>query len=296
MAAEAVEPTLNGSTISIVVAVRNGAPTLQRCIDSVRSQTYPHKELIVVDGESTDGTVEILHENDAVIAWQISELDTGIYEAWNKALGHVNGDWICFLGADDYLWNSRVIEQMAPHLDDAFPAVRVVYGQVALVNESGGVLGSFGKPWSEMEPVFLAGGALNIHQATFHHRSLFEARGKFDRSFRIAGDYELLLRELRENKALHVPQLVTAMQHGGVSSHPRSKAMTITEIIRARGMHGLAPSFNLVAALLRARIHASLYRIAGQRVSSVAADTYRLLTGKRRRWTINGTGHDRVQK
>jgi glycosyltransferase involved in cell wall biosynthesis len=287
---------LNKSMISIVVAVRNGARTLQRCIDSVRSQTYPHKELIVVDGKSTDGTVEILHGNDDVIAWQISESDTGIYHAWNKALDHANGDWICFLGADDYLWDSQVFEQMVPHLAGAFPAVRVVYGQVAMVNESGTVLDSFGRPWSEMQPVFLAGKALNIHQATFHHRSLFERRGNFDGSFRIAGDYELLLRELRENQALYVPHLVAAMQHGGVSSHPSSKATTIREIIRARGMHGLAPSFNLVAAWLRANLHAVLYRVAGQKVSSVSVDTYRLMTGKRRLGTRSGARQGGVQK
>jgi len=137
---------------------------------------------------------------------------------------------------------------------------------------------------------------LNIHQATFHHRSLFERHGRFDKSFRIAGDYELLLRELRNNEALYVPCVVTAMRHGGISSNPSSKAATIREIIRAREMHGLALNLNLVAAWLRANIHAVLYRVAGQRVSSVAADIYRLLTGKRRLWTKNETGQDGVQK
>jgi glycosyltransferase involved in cell wall biosynthesis len=283
-------------TISLVVAVRNGARTLQRCIDSVRSQTYPHKELIIVDGKSTDGTVEILHRNDDVITWHISESDTGIYHAWNKALGHANGDWICFLGSDDYLWDSRVLEQMVPHLADAFPLARVVYGRVNLINENGDVLGMFGKRWCELRSSFLAGKALNIHQATFHHRSLFERYGRFDESFRIAGDYELLLRELRENEALFVPHLVTAMQHGGISSNPSNKAVTIREIIRAREMHGLTLSLNLVAVWLRANIHAVLYHVAGQRVSSVVADSYRLLTGRRRLWTKNETRQDGVPK
>ncbi|NOS81149.1 MAG: glycosyltransferase [Nitrospira sp.] len=212
------------------------------------------RSLVVIDGGSKDGTVEILKQNSEKIRYWISEPDHGIYHALNKALGQSHGDWVCLLGADDYLWDSQVIEQKAPHLANAFPAVRVGYGQVALVNESGGALGSFGRPWSEMEPVFLTGEALNIHQATFHHRSLFEARGKFVGSFRIAGDYELLLRELRENKVLHVPHLVTAMQHGGVSSHPSSKATAIREIIQARRMHNLAPSFNLVGAWLRAKM------------------------------------------
>jgi glycosyltransferase involved in cell wall biosynthesis len=287
---------LNEGTISIVVAVRNGARTLQRCIDSVRNQAYPHKELIIVDGKSTDGTLEILSCNANAISWWISEPDIGIYAAWNKALLHVKGEWICFLGADDYLWDRDALGRIASRLSVIGTSARVVYGQVNLVNDNGDVLGTFGKRWCELRSSFLAGEALNIHQATFHHRSLFERHGRFDESFRIAGDYELLLRELRNNEALYVPCVVTAMQHGGISSNPSSKAATIREIIRARGMHGLALSLNLAAARLRANIHAVLYRVAGQRVSSVAADMYRLLTGRGRLWTKNETGQNGVQK
>lgn len=275
-------------TISLVVAVKNGARTLQRCIDSIQSQTYPNKELIVVDGQSTDGTVDILSKNNSAIAWWISEADTGIYAAWNKALAHSNGDWICFLGADDYLWDSLVLGHMAPHLAAAFPGVRVVYGQVALVGETGETLGRFGKPWPEMRPAFLTGNVLNIHQATFHHRSLLEERGSFDESFCIAGDYELLLRELRENKAQHVPCLVAAMQHGGVSSNPARKVKTVSEIMRAMRMNSLRPKVGLRLAWFRAMIHALLYRVAGRGISGAVADGYRRLTGRRRLWTSTG--------
>ena len=109
---------MNESTISIVVAVRNGARTLQRCIDSVRNQAYPHKELIIIDGKSTDGTVGILSCNANAISWWISEPDIGIYAAWNKALLHVKGEWICFLGADDYWIASTVLAQAASRLKE----------------------------------------------------------------------------------------------------------------------------------------------------------------------------------
>lgn len=282
--------------ISVIVAVFNGVETLKRCIDSVSKQTYENSELIVIDGGSTDGTKDLIERNSQHIAYWESERDRGIYHAWNKALLHVKGEWICFLGADDYLCDCDALGRIASRLSVIGTSVRVVYGQVNLVNDNGGVLGTFGKRWSELRSSFLAGEALNIHQATFHHRSLFERHGRFDESFRIAGDYELLLRELRTNEALYVPSVVTAMQHGGISSNPSSKATTIREIIRARGMHGLALSLNLVAAWLRANIHAALYRVAGQRVSSVAADMYRILTGRGRLWTKNETGQDGVQK
>ena len=282
--------------ISVVVAVFNGVETLKRCIDSVSRQTYKNSELIVIDGGSVDGTRDLIERNSQHIAYWESERDRGIYHAWNKALLHVKGEWVCFLGADDYLWDREALGRIASRLSVIGTSVRVVYGQVNLVNGNGDVLGTFGKRWCDLRSSFLAGEALNIHQATFHHRSLFERHGRFDESFRIAGDYELLLRELRNNEALYVPCVVTAMQHGGISSNPSSKAATIREIIRARGMHGLALSLNLVAAWLRANIHAVLYRVSGQRVSSVAADIYRLLTGKRRLWTKNETGQDGVPK
>jgi glycosyltransferase involved in cell wall biosynthesis len=277
-----------GPAIAIIVAVFNGSATVQRCIDSVVGQTYPHKELIVIDGGSSDGTAEILKENSQKIAYWVSEPDRGIYQAWNKALAQTHGDWVCFLGADDYLWDAHVLERMAPHLSSALPAARVVYGQVALVNESGTVLNSFGKPWPELRPAFMRGDALNIHQAMFHHRSLFEDRGTFDESFRIAGDYDLLLRELREGRAEFVPCLVAGMQHGGVSSHPASKVTTIREVMRAMQCHGLKPPAGLRAAWLRAVAHAWLYRVAGGHVSGAVADGYRSLTGKSRLWTSTG--------
>lgn len=274
--------------ISVVVAVKNGARTLQRCIDSVSNQTHPLKELLIVDGKSSDETLDILSRNDDAITWWTSEADTGIYQAWNKALAHINGDWICFLGADDYLWDSRVLEQIAPNLAGAYPAVRVVYGQVALVNEAGEVLDNCGTPWAEMRHAFMAGEALNIHQATFHHRSLFEMWGRFDETFRIAGDYELLLRELRANEALYVPHLVAAMQHGGVSSNPSNKMNTTSEIMRAMRMNGLRPKASLRLAWFRAVIHALLYHVAGRQISSAIADDYRRFMGKRRLWTSTG--------
>ena len=95
--------------ISVVTAVFNCKSTLQQCLDSVAQQTYAHIELIVIDGGSTDGTVELIQANAQRIAYWISEPDRGIYNAWNKALAKATGDWICFLGTDDYLLDAQVM-------------------------------------------------------------------------------------------------------------------------------------------------------------------------------------------
>ncbi|MGZ8195151.1 MAG: glycosyltransferase, partial [Methylosarcina sp.] len=79
--------------ISIVVAVYNGREVLQQCVDSIASQTYKNKELIVIDGGSKDGTVDLLMKNQDRIGYWLSEPDKGIYNAWNKALPKVRGEW-----------------------------------------------------------------------------------------------------------------------------------------------------------------------------------------------------------
>ena len=113
---KSMNPINSTPLISVVIAVYNGKATLQQCLDSVTQQTYSHVELIVIDGGSTDGTVDLIRANAQKIAYWISEPDRGIYNAWNKALAQAKGDWICFLGADDYLWNAQVIERMAEQL------------------------------------------------------------------------------------------------------------------------------------------------------------------------------------
>ncbi len=92
-------------SLSIIVAVYNAFHTIGRCIESVTAQTYPYRELIVIDGGSTDGTVEILRQKSDQIQYWVSEPDTGICNAWNKGVQKARGEWIGFLGADDFLWS-----------------------------------------------------------------------------------------------------------------------------------------------------------------------------------------------
>src|SRR5579864_471869 len=89
--------------ISIIIVTYNAAAYLQKCLDSIYRQKYPSIEIIVLDAESTDGTVDILKANTNKITFWKSEKDEGIYDAMNKALEHVTGEWVYFLGADDEL-------------------------------------------------------------------------------------------------------------------------------------------------------------------------------------------------
>lgn len=267
--------------ISIITSVLNAAGTIQRELDSIARQSYEEWELIVIDGGSTDGTVEILQKNDHLITYWESKPDRGIYHAWNKALDHVTGDWICFLGADDYLWNGDVLSEMAPHLEAQLGSYRLVYGSLNLVDTNGSVVFRLGEPWSEAGPRFREN--LSIpHSGILHHKSLFEIHGRFDESFKIAGDYEFLLRELKANDAYFVEGVAVAgMQERGRSDRPENAVATLKEVLRAQRKHGLVKTPNwLSLRLFRERVRWLLTLLLGPKAALAVVNAYRSLMGK----------------
>ena len=273
-------------TISVVVAVFNAAETLQRCIDSFAEQTYAAKELIVIDGGSTDKSCEILERNEASLAYWESEPDRGIYHAWNKGLSHVHGDWVCFLGGDDFFWSADVLERMAEILARARPEAPVVYGRVALVNQSAKEVQRLGEDWHKVKRRLWQIMCLP-HTGLMHRRSLFERHGAFDESFRIAADYEMLLRALRDEDAIFVPDVVVAgMGHGGVSSDPAKSLTLLREIRRAQKMHGVRrPSVPWMVAFGKAHLRVRLWRLLGPRLAPYVFDLLRMISGKGAYWT-----------
>lgn len=273
--------------ISIIVAVFNGVATLQQCIDSVALQTYPHKELIVIDGGSKDGTVDLLKENQGKITYWISEPDRGIYNALNKGLAQAKGDWICFLGADDFFWNAQVLEQMAEHLVKLPHNMRVAYAQIMLLNTNGEQIYSVNEPWEKIKIRFKQIMCIH-HQGVMHRRSLFDLHGKFEESFKITGDYEFLLRELKTADAYFIPNLVLAgmRQGSGVSSNPLNGLKLCHEIRRAQRMHGLwLPSRIWLMVTARAYLRLLVWKIFGERLSRKLLDVGRRMMGKPAFWT-----------
>ena len=209
----------NKPLITIIVAVLNNKESLERCIESVNNQTYPYRELIIIDGGSTDGTVEILKNNDDKIAYWESKKDRGLSHAWNKALLHAHGNWILFLGSDDYFFEKNSLSIAASYLKQAETEdIRIAYGQVKLMTPSGDLLGIRGRPWENGRKRFFFDNRHIHHQGVFHHKNIFRVHGPFDEFFRDVGcDYEMLLRELKTGKALFIPHIVTVATTGGVS-------------------------------------------------------------------------------
>ena len=272
---------------SIIVAVYNGVATLKQCIDSVASQSFQDVELIIIDGGSTDGTVDLLKANASKLGYWISEPDKGIYNAWNKALRHANGEWICFLGGDDYLWNNEALVQMAMALKALPSKTQIAYGRVMLLGLDDAPLYTVGEPY-DLKPgqrVDVMG--LPPHPGLMHRRAMFEERGGFDESFRIAGDTELLLRELQRSAPCFVPEAIVAgMRQGGISSKPSNVLKSLQELRRIQRKHGMRwPGMPLTLTWMRVSVRWLLWSVMGERLTRRALDFGRKVLGKPAYWT-----------
>lgn len=196
-----------GPKISMITVVLNGGGSLERCLQSVVSQTYPHVEHIVADGGSTDGTLDILRRHENHLACWTSEPDNGIYDAMNKAVQRATGDWVCFLGSDDMLLDS--LHQAAEHLKDPHT---VYYGDVYMPRRRRLYAGRFG-PWKLART--------NIcQQAVFYPRALL-ARRQFSLKYPLQADWEFLMQcHSDPDVSLHyIPVLVAVFNDSdGLSS------------------------------------------------------------------------------
>lgn len=272
--------------ITVVVAVYNKQATLQQCLDSVIRQSYANVELIVIDGGSSDGTPDVLSHYSSRMAYCISEPDRGIYHAWNKALAQAHGDWICFLGADDFLWDLQVLARIVGRLEQVPPDINVAYSQVNLLDENGDVLYSIGQPWHEVKKGFRQLMCIP-HPAVMHRNRLFKKNGTFDESFHIAGDYELLSRELFDHDAVYISDIVfSGMRQGGVSSAPANTLLALREVRAAQRKNGLRwPGAGWLLALVRARLRWAFWSSLGEGPTRVLLDCGRRFRGLPRHWT-----------
>jgi glycosyltransferase involved in cell wall biosynthesis len=190
------------SKISIIIVTLNVIATLQACLDSIYIQAYPLLEIIVMDGGSTDGTVDLLKANDAHIALWNSEKDKGIYDAMNKALEYITGDWVYFLGADDVLFDdfSDLVCQVKDHSV-------IYYGSVLMKGK---------KNKGEVKPYQHAKDNI-CHQAIIYPKEVFE-RYRFNTDYKISADHVLNMQCWRHFRFQYIDLVVANFNDTGVSS------------------------------------------------------------------------------
>lgn len=214
--------------LSVITVVRNGMPYVEQTINSVLTQNYHATEYIVIDGGSTDGTVDVIKSHESGITRWISEKDEGIADAFNKGLSFANGDYILFLNSDDALSSPNVLSDMAGKIvANGFPVL--IYGDYNILKRDSGEFAYHGSV--RLTHNGLVSGQVLPHPCLFAHRSYFDKYGKFDLKFRIAMDYEWLLRGGLIERIVHVPLLISNIRDGGISTQNHAKV--VDEIICA---------------------------------------------------------------
>ena len=207
---------MNTPKVSIIVATYNAAETLASCLQSIIDQTFQSWELIVADGGSRDATIDIIRKHAVHIAHWHSHPDHGIYDAWNQALGKASGEYVCFLGADDAWSDSQALQALFEALDKQSPDL--VSAQGLVIDDNGLPLGIIGRAWDYNG---LRRRMLICHPGALHRRQLFDEFGSFDTRYRIAADYDWMLRLPPSTSSLFIDRVVVRIQNGGVSRQRR---------------------------------------------------------------------------
>jgi glycosyltransferase involved in cell wall biosynthesis len=189
--------------VSIITPSFNQARYLEATIQSVLSQNYTRLEYIIVDGGSTDGSVEIIKKYEGKLAWWVSEKDQGQTDAINKGLAHAKGDILAWINSDD-AYEPNAISSAVDFLQ-AHPEIGLVYGDANYINEAGSVIGRF--PAAQTDLVRLRRGYVHIpQQAAFFRADLWRAVGPLDPSFYFAMDYDLWIRLATRSQVKYIPQ------------------------------------------------------------------------------------------
>lgn len=211
--------------LSIITAVYNREATIAQAIASVRAQTYPDVEHLVIDGASGDGTLAAIetarHERMRII----SEPDAGIYDALNKGIARASGDIVGLMHSDDFFSHEGVLEKVAAAFDT--PGVLAVYGDLDYVAAAD--VARVIRRWrsGSYSTEKLRRGWMPPHPALFLRREVFERHGVYDTSYRIAADYDAILRYFsREDlRPVYIPEVLVKMRLGGESNRSLRKIL-----------------------------------------------------------------------
>ncbi len=224
--------------ITIIIVVLNGSKTLEKSILSVINQSYKNLELIIIDGGSIDGTLDIIRKYEHAIEYWVSEPDNGVYDAWNKAIAIASGNWIAFLGSDDIYLDGAIDAYV--NLINGFGdrSVDYISSRINLVNGTK-MIRSVGQKWNWKSFKKY----MNVaHVGSMHSSKLFEKYGLYDTAYKISGDYEMLLRPKENLQAEFLNLITVEMSVKGLSNNNSSKAFD--EEARIKISHKLNSKFS----------------------------------------------------
>ena len=229
--------------ISIITIVRNNVKSVEDCIQSVVSQTYKNKEYIVIDGRSTDGTLETINHYRDEITTIVSEKDYGHIDAMNKGIRLATGDVLGFLHSDDFYASPEVIEKIATTFKEK--DTDSVYGDLIYVgrNNPNKIIRYWKSGKFNIEKI--KNGWMPPHPSFFVKKKIYEKYGLLNNTdFKISMDYEIILRFLYRYRIsiAYLPEAIVKMRWGGVSNRSIGNIVAKTkEDLKACRMYGLGP-------------------------------------------------------
>ena len=253
------KPQADHPFFSIITSTYNAAVALPETARSLAQQTCQDFEWIVMDAASTDGTADVARSFGRLATVVVSEPDSGIYEAWNKALARVRGKWLLFMGAGDALYAADVLEKVAKLLENVGPNITTAYGDVTVYDAGTGmdtrvrshVFQGLDGPWGGGRPL------LPCHQGVFQRAEVFE-NFRFDQRCRISADNETLLRELLAGRGQKLDLMVARFESGGVSANPKNRLRMVSESVYINWKIGIfrwRPAYQLAVLAVNLLAH-----------------------------------------
>jgi len=196
--------------ITVITIVYNRCEHMAATIESVLAQTYDNMEYIIIDGGSTDGTVEVIQRYEEAIDYWISEPDQGIGDAFNKGVRASTGKWVNFMNCGDRFASADTVDHIVAHVDEK---ADVVFGRTTVVDDKGTRIVTHGRPFENQR---LSRGMNIPHQSAFHNTDYFRDYGLFDTSFKTSMVYEMFMRK-RPLSAIFVNEVASYMLVAGIS-------------------------------------------------------------------------------
>lgn len=229
--------------ISVVTAARNAANTIADTLESVRLQTFPEVEHVVIDGASTDATPQVVAAHGGRVAKFLSEPDSGVYDAFNKGLMQCTGDVVGFLNSGDVYSAPEVLARIASEFSSRH--VDAVFADVAIVDavDKDRVVRRYSS--ARFEPGKIRGGFMPAHPTLYIRNELYRRFGLYDATYRVAGDFEMVARLFGRHRITYsyVPEILVRMPRGGLSNSGLSSVRVITrEMLNACAANGIETS------------------------------------------------------
>ncbi|MCX6254224.1 MAG: glycosyltransferase family 2 protein [Bacteroidia bacterium] len=231
-------------SVSIITVSHNSIGTISDTIKSVLGQTYPNIEYIIIDGSSTDGTIELINSFSKRISKFVSEPDVGIYDAINKGIRLATGNIVGILNSDDFFYDNNVIEKVVKSFNEN--KIDGLYGDVQFVDpiKTSKIIRYYSskhfKTWK------FKFGFMPAHPTVYLKREIFEKLGYYKTDYKIAADFELLIRFMYINKikCKYLEMPFVAMRSGGVSNKSfKSNFILNKEIARACKENGIKTNY-----------------------------------------------------